>query len=106
VRAEPPSAPAENAIDNDVSPGVIEIPVGALDVVADVTAADAVDAVDVPVELVAVAMNLYSVPLVRPVTTQLPDDPVTVHVFVASLTALTTNEAGVPPIPAATVTVT
>jgi len=43
---------------------------------------------------------------VRPVTTQLPEVPDTVQVLVVSPTARTVNEAGVPPVPAATVTVT
>ena len=41
---------------------------------------------------------------VKPVTTQLPDDPVTVQVFDASLTAFTVNEVGAPPEPAPPVT--
>ena len=47
-------------------------------------------------------------PFVNPVTTQLPDDPVTVQVFDASLTAFTVNEVGVPPepVPSPTITVT
>ena len=45
-------------------------------------------------------------PFVNPVTTQLPDDPVTVQVFDASLTAFTVNEAGVPPEPAPSATIT
>ena len=37
---------------------------------AGVTVPDAVDTSDVPIEFVAVTVNVYSVPLVRPVTWQ------------------------------------
>lgn len=40
------------------------------------------EALDVPVPFVAVEENVYAVPFVRPVTTQDPDAPETVHVLV------------------------
>jgi hypothetical protein len=43
-----------------------------------VTAFDAADAVPVPTELVAFTVNVYAVPLVRPVTVIGEDDPVAV----------------------------
>ena len=46
-------------------------PVGAPGTVAGVAGADAVDAELVPAELVAVTVNVYAVPLVRPETVQL-----------------------------------
>jgi hypothetical protein len=58
VRAEPPSAPAENAIDNDVSPGVIEIPVGALGIANVVIEFETADTTDVPALFVAVTTNV------------------------------------------------
>ena len=47
-----------------------------------VTELDAVDALDVPAEFVAVVVNVYAVPFVKPVTTHEPDAPVTVQVRV------------------------
>ena len=44
--------------------------------------------------------------MVKPLTTHEPDEPVTVHVFVASPTAVTVKRCGVGPTDAATVTVT
>ena len=44
-----------------------------------VTGADGADAAEVPVPFVAVAVNVYAVPFDRPVTSQDPDSPVTVH---------------------------
>ena len=68
------------------------------------------DAAEVPDVFVAVAVNVYVVSLLRPVTSQDPDAPLTVHVLTLPLThgeAVTRNDAGVPPdVPAATVTVT
>ena len=68
------------------------------------------DAAEVPDVFVAVAVNVYVVSLLRPVTSQDPDAPLTVHVLALPLThgeAVTRNDAGVPPdVPAATVTVT
>jgi hypothetical protein len=45
-----------------------------------VTAFDATDAAEVPPPLVALALNVYDVPLVKPDTVQLPEEPVTVQV--------------------------
>jgi hypothetical protein len=68
-----------------------------------VTGSDAEDAADVPPPFVAVALNVYDVPFVKPVTVQLPDEPVTVHVNEPGVD-VTRYDAGVPPLPAATVT--
>ena len=51
-------------------------------VAAGVTEVDAVDALDVPAEFVAVVVNVYAVLFVKPVTTHEPDAPVTVQVRV------------------------
>jgi len=68
-----------------------------------ITAFDAVEAPDVPPPFVAVALNVYDVPLVKPATVQLPEEPVTEHVRDPGVD-VTTYEVGVPPVPAATVT--
>jgi hypothetical protein len=51
-------------------PEVTETPVGALGAPAGVVAADGADSVEVPTPLVAVALNVYSEPLVSPETVQ------------------------------------
>ena len=68
-----------------------------------VTAFEAADAAEVPPPFVAVALNVYDVPFVKPDTVQLPEAPVTVHVRVPGVDVIV-YEAGVPPAPAATVT--
>jgi hypothetical protein len=68
-----------------------------------VTESDAADDAEVPPPFVAVALNVYDVPFVKPVTVQLPDEPVTVHVNEPGVD-VTRYDAGVPPEPAATVT--
>ena len=68
-----------------------------------VTGSDAEEAADVPPPFVAVALNVYDVPFVKPVTVQLPEAPVTVHVKEPGVD-VTRYDAGVPPVPAATVT--
>ena len=82
VIGEPPlDAGAVNATVADVDPETFTAPmVGAPGTVTGVTGADGADADEVPPALVAVAVNVYAVPLVRPVTSQDPDSPVTVHV--------------------------
>jgi len=65
---------------------------------------DAGDGAEVPSALVAVAVNVYGEPLDNPVTTQDPADPVTVQVLPPGL-AVTVNDVGTGPAPAATVTV-
>ncbi len=50
-------------------PGVAMAPVGAAGTGTGVVAPDAVDAVEVPAEFVAVTVKVYAVPFVRPVTT-------------------------------------
>jgi hypothetical protein len=51
-------------------PEVTETPVGALGAPAGVIAADGADSAEVPTPLVAVALNVYSEPLVSPETVQ------------------------------------
>jgi hypothetical protein len=51
-------------------------PVGAVGTVAGVTLAEAAEAVLVPAALVAVTVNVYAVPLARPLNTQLVELPV------------------------------
>ncbi len=81
-------------------PGLPGVPRG-------VTGCEAPDTAEVPPLFVAVAVNVYAVPLVSPVTSQDPDAPETVHVLAALPTAVTLYDAGVPPaVRAATVTVT
>ena len=58
----------------DPSPGVALTPVGALDTVAGVAAAEAAETELVPAALVAVTVKVYWSPLVRPVTVQLVAD--------------------------------
>ena len=53
--------------------------VGAPGTVTGVIAADATDATDVPAVFVAVVLNVYAVPFVKPVTIHEPDAPVTVQ---------------------------
>ncbi len=71
---------------------------------AGVTAEDDAEAAEVPAALVAVALKVYEVPLVRPATAHDPDAPVTVQVPPPG-EAVTLYEVGVPPDPAETVTV-
>ena len=54
--------------------------VGTLGFAIGVTDADGVDAAEVPPALLAVAVNVYAVPFVRPDTTHAPDAPTIVHV--------------------------
>ena len=81
VIAEPPlDAGAVNATVALDDPAAVTAPmVGAPGTVSGVTGADAADAAEVRPPFVAVAVNVYAVPLVRPVTSQDPDSPVTVH---------------------------
>jgi hypothetical protein len=54
----------------DVALATVAVPiVGASGTVAGVTEVDALDKPDVPEELVAVVLNVYGVPFVKPVTT-------------------------------------
>ena len=81
VIAEPPlDAGNVNATVADVDPAAVTTPmVGAPGTVTGVTGADGADAAEVPPAFVAVAVNVYAVPFDRPVTSQDPDSPVTVH---------------------------
>ena len=83
IVAPPFDAGAVQATVTDVALATVAVPiVGAPGTVAGVTALDAVDALDVPAEFVAVVVNVYGVPFVKPVTTHEPDAPVTVQVLV------------------------
>jgi hypothetical protein len=73
------------------------------------TGADSGDAPEVPVVFVAVAVTVYWVPFVRPVTSQDQGARVTVHVPATTpvvVFAVTVYDAGVPPVPAFMVAVT
>ena len=69
-----------------------------------VALADAVDAAEVPPSFVAVAVNVYGVPFVRPVMLQEPEAPVTVHVAPPGL-AVTVNDVALVAVPYGVVTV-
>jgi hypothetical protein len=77
--ALPPSlAGAVHETTAEALPATADTPVGAPGAVSGasgVTAADGDEADPVPVELVAVTVNVYGVPLVRPVTVQGLDGP-------------------------------
>ena len=68
------------------------------------TEPDEADAPDVPAAFVAVAENVYGVPFVRPLTVHEVAGLVTVQLRLPGV-EVTVYEAGVPPVPAATVTV-
>ena len=79
--ARPPfEAGADQLTTADPSAGVATTPVGAPGTVAGMTAADGAEAGPVPTEFVAVTLNVYDVPLVRPLTVQLRV-PAVVQVF-------------------------
>ena len=83
IVAPPLDAGVVHATVTDVVLATVAVPiVGASGTVAGVTALDAVDALDVPAEFVAVVANVYAVPFVKPVTAHEPDAPVTVQVRV------------------------
>ena len=81
VIAEPPlDAGNVNATVTDVGPAAATAPIpGAPGGPRMVNGADGADAAEVPPAFVAVAVNVYAVPFDRPVTSQDPDSPVTVH---------------------------
>jgi hypothetical protein len=109
VIGDPPSDEgAVNAISAVVPPVAATAPMPGLPgVPRGVADCEGPDAAEVPALFVAVAVNVYAVPLVSPVTSQDPDAPDTVHVLAALPTAVTLYDAGVPPaVGAATVTVT
>jgi len=88
VIAEPPfEAGADQETTTEESPNTPDTPVGTPGTVAGTTAPEAVDAEPVPALFAAVTVNVYEVPLVRPLTAQLvvvdvhvnePGDDVTV----------------------------
>ena len=57
-------------------PAIAVTPVGAPGPAIGVTAVEAAEAAELPTPLVATTLKVYAVPLVRPVTSQLPDAPV------------------------------
>jgi hypothetical protein len=79
---------------------------GALGRATGVTDADAGDAADVPPAFVAVAVNAYAVPLVRPDTTHEPNAPVIVHVALPGDASTVCDVAGHTSKASATVTLT
>ena len=92
--AEPPLlAGAVQVTTAEAFPGVADTPVGAPGTVLGVTAALGDDAGEVPAALVAVAVNVYAVPLVSPETVPVvapavdtvapPGDAVTVYPVIA-----------------------
>jgi hypothetical protein len=62
-------------------PEVTDTPVGALGTPAGVTVAEGADSAEVPTPLVAVALKVYSEPLVRPETVHVVAGEVMVHVL-------------------------
>ena len=109
VIGDPPSDEgAVNATSAVVPPVAATAPMPGLPgVPRGVTDCEGPDTAEVPPLFVAVAVNVYAVPLVSPVTSQDPDAPETVHVLAALPAAVTLYDAGVPPaVGAATVTVT
>ena len=79
--ARPPfEAGADQLTRADPSAGVATAPVGAPGTVAGITGAEAAEAGPVPTTFAAVTLNVYDVPLVRPLTVQLRAPPV-VQVF-------------------------
>ena len=73
-----------------VSPATAETPVGLSGTVAGVTAVDASDGSPSPTALVATTVNVYEVPLARPVTWHVTSDPLAVvQVLEPSSTAVT-----------------
>ena len=66
---EPPVGPGVQVIEAEALPAVAVTPVGAPGALAcGVTAVEAAEAAPVPLALVAVTVNVYGVPLVRPWT--------------------------------------
>ena len=64
----------------EVAEAIVGVPiVGAPGTTLGVMDADALDAEDVPFALVAVTVNVYAVPAVRPVTVNGDEDPVAVN---------------------------
>ena len=66
--ALPSSKPAAQVTAADAAPGVAETPVGGSGTVKGVIAAEGSDAAPVPTPLVAVTVNVYESPFVRPRT--------------------------------------
>jgi len=80
VIALPPSAGAVHVTDAEFGPAVAVTPVGAAGRSAGTIAFDAADAALVPIAFVAVTVNVYDVPFVRPVTVVAVVPPSTVVV--------------------------
>jgi hypothetical protein len=82
VIAEPPlSSGAVNETTADAFAVVAVSPVGGPGILAGVTADDAAESVDVPEAFVAVVLNLYAVPFVRPEITHVVAGAFTVQLF-------------------------
>ena len=90
----------------DASPATTVGTAGTFGFAIGVTDADAADAADVPPAFVAVAVNVYAVPFVRPDTTHDPDAPVIVHVAPPGDAVTVCDVAAAPDCAAETDTVT
>ena len=101
VIGEPPSLTgAVHDTTADALPGTAVTPVGAPGTAAGVTAAEAADGGEVPTALVAVTVNVYAVPLVRPNTVELrPGVVIPVHAGHAGDDAIVYPVIAEPPSP-------
>ena len=103
-----PPLPALTVIVAEPSPATADgaggVPGAAL---VGLTGSEDPDAPEVLVALVAVALKVYSVPLLRPLIVHEPAAPLTMQVFAGELSgyAVTVYDDGVPPLPALTVIV-
>ena len=77
--AAAPACAAETDSVTDASPMTTPGAPGTFGLAVGVTAADGADAADVPPALLAVAVNVYAVPLLRPATRHEPDAPTIVQ---------------------------
>ena len=75
MTGEPSSPGAVQVTAADDGPAVAATPVGASGALVGVTGADGSEAAPVPSALVAVTVNVYAVPLVRPSTVQVVRAP-------------------------------
>jgi hypothetical protein len=95
VAAVPVVAAVIEAV-TDPSPATTLGTAGTFGFAIGVTDTEAADAADVPPAFVAVAVNVYAVPFVRPVTTHEPDAPVIVHVALPGDAVTRCDVAAVP----------
>lgn len=90
----------------DAAPATAPAPVGADGTVFGVTEDDGEDGADVPAPLVAVAVKVYAVPFVNPLTTHEVAGEVTVHVAPPGDAVTVYDVIGDPPLLAGATTVT